>query len=282
MPEITDIHKLRKLQERYPFNEEELEILVLCHEHLQDSEDQDDFLMKLAKATPYTFFFLPGDELRDRVNWIEDHILPAGFANGLRAAVSVDAFVNYANQGEDAALERFLEGIADTGRRGSKEALRLLYRLLDQPEPEELMDICIRLAVASDALVTPNLDKQATLKKLDDLEPAVGALAQSLKKECEDEQLSERVFVNWAEESFPLLSSPLSTFVHGLLFHGRPFPQGRIPFQFPKLDTASNIFQYPNNSPSLMALSMTSERFGGKVRFFLRYVVLLGCAAFMD
>ena len=92
---VTDIHKLRKLQERYPFTEEELEILVRCHE----DETEQDFLLKFARASPYQFFFLPGDELKDRVNWIEDHILPPGFPNQLHAAISVDPFVQYANQG---------------------------------------------------------------------------------------------------------------------------------------------------------------------------------------
>jgi hypothetical protein len=268
MDNLVDIHKLKKLEERYPFNLEELEILVLCHEKLQNPKDSDgdDFLLKLAHASPYTFFFLPGDELKKRVDWIEDQVFPAGFASQLRSAVSVDTFVEYANQAQDKSLERFLEGVADTGRRGSKEALRVMYRLLDQPEPEELMDICVRLVVASEALVTPNLDENSTLMKLESLSPASQAMSESLKKACDGKTLDQRTFVNWAEENFPMLFAPLSTFVHGLLFHGRAFPKSRIPYEFPKPDTKSNIFTSSKDLPQLFVLSLTSQHFGGKVR----------------
>lgn len=268
MAALTDIHKLRNLQERYPFTEEELEILVRSHDLLQDPEDQDDFLMKLARASPYQFFFLPGNELRERVTWIEDHLLPPGFANELRAAISVDAFVEYANQGQEKSLERFLEGIADTGRRGTKEALRLLFRLIDQPQPEELMDICMRLAIASDAFVTPSLDKEATLKKLDSMVPGTEALTRSLASNCVEKPLTEQTFIHWAEENFPMLSAPLSTFIHVLLFHGQPYPKNRVAYIPPKLDTNSFLFEHPTTSPSMMALTMTSYHFGGKVRSY--------------
>lgn len=270
-----DKHKLHKLQERYPFTEEELEILVRSHELLKDTEDQDGFLMKLARASPYQFFFLPGNELRERVTWIEDHILPPGFTNELRAAISVDAFVEYANQGQAKSLERFLEGIADTGRRGSKEALRLLFRLVDQPQPEELADFCIRLAIASEALVTAVLDKDATLKKLDSMAPVTDALTNSLLKSCEGTVLSQEVFISWAEENFAMLSAPLSTFVHGVLFHGHPYPKARIPYNQPKLDSDSFLLEDPTSSSLLTALSFTSPHFGGKVRRFFKVLKVI-------
>ena len=86
-------HRIQKLEDRYPFSADELEILCRCHDTcLENAEDKDDFLMKLAKASPYKYFLLPGDEMRERVNWIENHVLPAGFANQLRAAMSMDAY----------------------------------------------------------------------------------------------------------------------------------------------------------------------------------------------
>jgi hypothetical protein len=260
-----DTHQLRKLQERYPFSEEELKILERCNEHLLDPNDADDFLLKLARASPYQYFFLPGDEMRDRVTWIENHVLPAGFCNELKGAMSVDPFVEYANQGEDRKFERFLEGVADTGRRGSKEALRLLYRLLDKPNPEELMDVCIRLAVASDALIAPTIDKERVLYKVEELQPSVQALAQSLKDSCGNDTLTDQDFVLWSEDKFPMIAAPLSTFVHNLLFHGHPYPKTRIAYEPPKLDTNSNVFEQPEYSSELMSLSMISPVFGGKV-----------------
>jgi hypothetical protein len=263
---MTDMHKIRNLQERYPFSQEELEILVRCHDLLENPEDQDDFLMKLALASPYQHFFLPGDELRERVTWIEDYLLPPGFANELRAAISVDAFVEYANQGCEKSLERFLEGIANTGRRGVKEVLGLLFRFVDQPQPAELTVNCVRLAIASEALAAPILDKEATLTKLDELAKTSDALTRSLASNCVETLLTQQIFVNWAEENFPLFSAPLSTFIHRLLFHGGPYPEARIAYTPPKLDTSSFLFEDPSTSPSLMALSLTSPQFGGKVR----------------
>lgn len=261
-------HRVKKLEERYPFTADELEILCRCHDHLKNEVDQDDFLMKLAQSSPYQFFFLPGDELRTRVYWIEDHILPPGFANQLRAAVDMDAFVEYANQGEEKSLERFLEGVADTGRRGSKESLRFIFRLLDQPEPEELIDICVRLAVASDVLVTPVLQKEDTKQKLENMQSATESMAQSLRDACAPEgKLTPQIFSDWAELNFPMLHAPLATFVHNLLFHGHPFPTARIPYVYPQLDKESRVLDNPSQNPSLLALSMTATNFGGKVNF---------------
>jgi hypothetical protein len=265
----TTIHltTIQKLEERYPFNRAELEILVRCYEHVGGSneEDKDDFLMKLALASPYSYFFVPGDEMRNRVSWIEDNVLPPGFANELRSAIAVDAFVEYANQGEERPLERFIEGISDTGRRGPKEALRTLFNLVDQPQPEELADFCIRLAVASDSLIDPNLNETEVLNRLGALQPAIEALSVSLSDYCKGEPLTSKAFVLWAEEYFPLLSAPLSTFVHNLLFHGYSYPEARIPYKNPKLDNRSDIFRSLLNSPALMSLSFTSPQLGGKV-----------------
>ena len=89
-----------------------------------DPTNEDSFVTKLALCSPYAFFFLPDNEMRNRAEFIENSILPMGFDSQFRAAVSADAFVNYANQNQDLPFERFLEGIADAGRRGPKEASR--------------------------------------------------------------------------------------------------------------------------------------------------------------
>jgi hypothetical protein len=270
---LITLTQLKKLEDRYPFNEEELEILVRCHERIKDPDDNDAFLMKLAFSSPYSYFFLPGDEMRDRVNWIEDHLLPPGFASEFRAAISADPFVEYANQGEDKSLERFLEGVADTGRRGPKEALRVLYKLLgDDATSEGLLDLCVRTAVAREALVTPNLNKKEFLKRLDDAKPAVKAISESLEEECYGRPMTMNVFVDWAEDSLPMLSTPLSSLVHSLLFHGHPYPESRMPYTAPRLEHASDIFP-SSTSPLLMSLSFMSQHFGGKVCFENAYLV---------
>ena len=258
-------HRIKKLEERYPFTAEELEILCRCYDHLKNEKDPDDFLMKLAQASPYQTFFLPGDELRHRVTWMEECILPPGFSNQLRAAMAVDPFVEYANQGEERSLERFLEGVANTGRRGSREALRFMHRLLDQPTPEELADLCVCLAIASETLLTPILAKEATLLQLQNMQSAKESLARSLRSACPEGHVTPLLFIEWAEFNFPLLSTPLTTFVHDLLFHVHPYPTTCIPYVPPKLDMESRVLTNASQNPMLMALSMTSEQMGGKV-----------------
>ena len=97
--------------------------------------------------------------MRRRIELAEDKILPQGFGSCLRAAMSVDLFVECANEGQEMALERFLEGVADCGQRGHKEALRVIWDCCsylggfeDELKPELLVDLCFRLAFAAGEL----------------------------------------------------------------------------------------------------------------------------------
>ena len=148
--------KINKLAERYPFTNEELEQLIRCHSALLDTRNNDSFLTKIALSSPYSYFFLPGNEMRRRIELAEDKILPQGFGSCLRAAMSVDLFVECANEEQEMALERFLEGVADCGQRGHKEALRVIWDCCsylggfeDELKPELLVDLCFRLAFAA-------------------------------------------------------------------------------------------------------------------------------------
>ena len=94
--------------------------------------------------------------MRRRIELVESKILPGGFGSCLRAALSVDLFVDCANEGQDLNLERFLEGVANCGQRGHKEALRVVWDCCsylvgfeDELKPDFIVDICYRLAVAS-------------------------------------------------------------------------------------------------------------------------------------
>ena len=147
--------QINKLAERYPFDEEELEQLIRCHSALLDTKNADTFLTKIALSSPYSYFFLPGNEMRRRIELIEDKILPFGFGSCIRAAMSVDLFVDCANEG-DLSLERFLEGVADCGQRGHKDALRVIWdccsylgEFEDKLDPAKIVDLCYRLAFAA-------------------------------------------------------------------------------------------------------------------------------------
>jgi hypothetical protein len=262
---MTSLAELKKLEERYPFTEEELEILLRGHRALLDEADEDSFITKLALASPYAYFFLPADEMRHRADFVENTVLPMGFANEFRAAVAADAFVNYANQGQELSFERFLEGIADAGRRGPKEAARILYEVIPEPAPDEIIDLCFRLSVAADVLVKPLFEKTVITNMLDNATNACEPLVKSLKVACGDRELTKAIFSQWADHDAPMLSTTLSTFVHNLLFHGRPYPASRIPYERPKLDHTSDIF-LDKDAALLFPLSVASFQLGGKVR----------------
>ena len=378
MTKLTTLTQIHKLQDRYPFDEEEMEILVRCHDQLEstiesgkDSDGTRDFLLKLSKASPYTYYFVPGDELHDRIVWIEDHVLPMGFTSSFRASITSDPFVSYANQGQNTSLERLVEGIADvTGRRGNKEVLHILYKIADKAEDEsvtvdELIDLCVRLSIACDALTDPNFDKHKYLQQLDTTGLLVSnimmkSLQSSLLSGTSEQQqppkqtkkkssssggssddnsvdnnddeyyddgydgddssnegdnfgrrrmiIKERSFIDFAETTMPMLSSPLSTFIHHLIFHQIPYPTNRfssLHYIKPVILSSSRLMSPPaarmeekeeggekedndndtNNSdgtvPSifcdktaeksslLFLLSMISSKFSGKVRIFL-------------
>jgi len=249
MTHITTLTEIKHLEERYPFNEKELEIIVRAHDQLEENHNKDDFLMTLAKALPYAVFFLPEDETKNRVNWIEENILPQGFSSRLMCALTADCFVDYANQGENKSLERLIEGIADTGRRGSQESLRTIYDIMDDDAtPQTLVDICICMGISAEALIVPILDRDAVLQRLVDAIPCILSMARSLEEYCKEKKsdLNKRLFVDWAEENFPGLASTLSTFVHNLLFHGHEYPKTRVPYTHPAIYQPSEIFK--NNS----------------------------------
>jgi hypothetical protein len=292
MKDLITLTDIKSLEQRYPFSELEMEILVRCYENLARDEeakaatttittgplssaragdDPPSFLMSLALASPYSHYFLPEDECgQSRLAFLENNVLPAGFSSRLRAAISAgDAFVEVANQNQDEGLERFLEGVADTGRRGSKQALAVLYQLAGGGTESvtrafDIMDACYRLALASEVLEAPSFDKNSCLAKVKQLGPVVQDVSELLERHCEQD-FTLTAFVDWAESRFPMLSTPLATFVHHLLFHEHPYPEGRIPYQLPVMDQRSDVFT-EEASTMLTTMCLTSPSCNSKVR----------------
>jgi hypothetical protein len=265
--------RIEKLGDRYPFKKGELEVLLRCHDHLLEEKGENDFVYSLAKALPYSAFFLPGDELKARVDWIEADIFPLGFQRQLHHAITSDAFVELANQGDNKSLERLIEGVANASRRGSQEALRVIYDTLCGDETSMgLIDLCVRLDLASEALAVPVLHKETLLKRLKDAGPGIERMSRHLDSFCMDEGLSIKVWVEWAETHFPGLSSSLSTFIENCIFHGHLRARTMIPYGRPELSDSSGIFETAT-SPSLMSLSLMNENFSGKVGMVIPAVV---------
>lgn len=264
--------QINKLAERYPFDDEELEQLIRCHSALLDTKNADTFLTKIALSSPYSYFFLPGNEMRRRIEIVEDKILPIGFGSCLRAATAVDLFVDCANEG-DLSLERFLEGIADCGQRGRREALRVIWNCCsysgefeDTLDPSNIIDTCYRLAFAAEFIVSPDADADALVERLElDHDSACTSLQRSLAKSGEDGLVTKQNFYGWTETMAPQISTTLSTFMHNLLFHGKMLKHRHnfIPFELPKLDQRSEIFRGVH-PPNLFALTCMAPVLGGK------------------
>jgi len=265
--------QLKKLAERYPFDVEELEQLIRCHAALLDNKNTDTFLTKIGMSSPYSYFFLPGNEMRRRIEIVEDKILPQGFGSCLRAAISVDLFVDCANEG-DLSLERFLEGVADCGQRGHAEALRVIWDICsymaefeDRIQPRLIIDLCYRLGLAAVVLVSPDADDKTIIAKLEcEHEGACSSLEKSLSIAGEDGLVTKKQFFDWAETMAPQISTTLSTFMHNLLFHGKmKHKLNFVPFQLPLLDQRSDIFD-GKHTPNMFALACTSPSIAGPVR----------------
>jgi hypothetical protein len=264
--------QISKLAERYPFDDEELEQLIRCHAALLDMKNADTFLTKIALSSPYSYFFLPGNEMRRRIELVEDKILPFGFGSCLRAAMSVDLFVDCANEG-DITLERFLEGVADCGQRGHKEALRIIWdccsyiiEFEDKLAPSKIIDVCYRLAIAAEVVVSPDADPDAIVARLEsEHDSACSSLERSLAQFGEGGLVTKQNFYDWAETIAPQISSTLSTFIHNLFFHGKMLKHrlNFVLFEPPKLDQVSNIFQGVH-PPNMFALTCTTPFIGGQ------------------
>ena len=244
--------------------------------------------------------------MRRRIELIEDKILPFGFGSCLRAAMSVDLFVDCANEG-DLSLERFLEGVADCGQRGHKEALKIIWdccsyilEFEDQLQPAKIVDLCYRLAFAAgkctlvrlmclashdipythvlimlcfcifiEVIISQDADAEAIVKRLSsEHDSACSSLEKSLALAGENGLVNKQNFFDWAETMAPQISSTLSTFMHNLLFHGKmlKYRLNFVPFEPPKLDQRSDIF-HGVHPPNLFALTCTSPLIGSKVSF---------------
>ena len=272
-------HRIKDLEQRFPFDAAELEILCRCHDQILVSStgaNQVPLLLQLAKASPYQYFLLPGDEMQHRVEWMTQEILPAEFEGALRQVLLG------VNNDKENTLEQFIQGIAKTtGRYGTAQSLTFLYQLVMTEEDEEeaphstplqpsraLFDLAIRLAVATQVLVEPNLDDEATLVKLHDAQWLVDALTESFVQDNPaDERLTRLAFLSWAEAHVPLLAAPLTSFVQQLLFHGHNTSsltcKNRVTWHYetPYCDTDTRIV----TNPVLLALSLTAPTMSGKV-----------------
>lgn len=256
---MTSQDELERLQDRYPFSEPELEILLRSSCSCASQQD-GDFLLTLAQSSPYATFFLPGDEMRHRIEWLQEHVLPPHFSKRLGAAVCCCSQDDGEEQCDEQAC--FLEGMSQaTGRRGVKDALSILYQVGGDGD---VVETACRLAVAAPALIAPTFEPSLLERQVAGLEPIVTGLNASLQSSSCEDHPDRRAFVAWAERDYPQLAAALATFVHHLVFHRQssPRPLRYIP---PSFEQSSAIFRGDNDSRWL-PLVLSSSVLGGTVR----------------
>ena len=273
---MSSLTEITLLSDRYPFDEHELEILLRCHESLLATDRSGSFLNLLAHCSPYAFFFLPGDEFKTRIGMIESTILPDGFGARLKDAIFSDCFPEAAHSLENNRyLEKFLEGVADCGRRGEREALNVLFDCCakvegdgvekgsDKVAAHDIVALCYRLSVASDVLIRPSIDQKALSNHLQDDAVIIKPLAMSLAAFANGmEYVTRAQFIEWADENFPMIAFTTLTFMQNLIFHGKPNPPGKVSYKHALLDQPTDVFT-TKDSPLLFALASMTPKMGG-------------------
>ena len=133
-------------------------------------------------------------------------------------------------------------------------------------EPSKIIDLCYRLGFAAEVVVSPDADDRAIIVQ----RGACSSLEKSLSLAGKDSLVTKNQFFDWAETMAPQLSTTLSTFMHNLLFHGKmKHKLNFVPFQLPKLDQRSDIFD-GKHTPNMFALACTSPSIAGPVSILSR------------
>ncbi len=152
----------------------------------------------------------------------------------------------------DVELFKFVEAMAVLmGRRGSNQVIEFLYDSVSNncvnggATAAELIRLCYILAVASSLLshyCDDAMGQLDTIQRYDPPQALVASLAVLVGKQnafsnkMGDTVIPRPLFREWINNTAPHLASTLPTFLHHLLFMGKPFPKSRlVPFRFPNL-----------------------------------------------
>jgi len=266
---MTSLKQIKKWSEQYPFDEGELEIILRCHNSIVNPKDQQDagsFLNLLAHSFPYVFFFLPCDEIQNRIGLVENHILPTCFGEKLKKSI----FHLRGTETESEAVELLIKGIANCCKGDSNETLGVIFDCSCNAHdgtaaPEELIKLCYQLSIAASVLVSPKIDEKRILE-LAKQPMALQGLTQSLSGMVKTKggRVGKQMFIDWGKKCVPHIGSTMAGFVHNLVFHGKSSHSKVPPFTNPELLDSSSIFS-DNNAANLFAISCMSPDLGGKV-----------------
>ncbi len=303
---MTSVAEIKKWSEKYPFDEQELEIIIRCHNSIAFPKDkpksgtpdikQQSFLSLLSHSFPYVFFFLPNDEIQNRIELVEDTILPKGFGQRLKNAI----YPVKGSESDSEAIETLVRGISHccggdsentlgvifdcclattasttTGKSSSEETVTV--------DPFEIVQLCYRLSIAAEVLVSPTIDKakviaaaqeQPPLLKHHGLTKSLTNTIMSMGKEKKKQKshalahnVSRKAFQKWGIQCVPHIGSTLTAFIYNLVFHGKSFHSQDAVFENPQLCDKTSVFKESTYPLDLFAITCMSPDLGGKVSY---------------
>mmetsp|Transcript_28495 Transcript_28495/g.43624 ORF Transcript_28495/g.43624 Transcript_28495/m.43624 type:complete len:524 (-) Transcript_28495:149-1720(-) len=148
---MSSIAQVKKWSEKYPFDENEIEIILRCYSSIvrpkekefkgqnpelasgaDASDTKTSFLNLLAHAFPYVFFFLPSDEIKTRISLVEKSVLPSGFGERFQRAIfpppspSVSSTVPQ-RLTETEEIEGLIQGLSNCCGGDTKDTLGIIF-----------------------------------------------------------------------------------------------------------------------------------------------------------
>lgn len=194
---------------------------------------------------------------------VETYVLPEEFGRRFKSALC-----KHTANTEDADIESLIDGVANACRREPKDALGIIFDCCSHEEglarPDNLVELCYRLSVASSILVSKQIDE---IRVKSFCVPPLQGLKKSLTKlaDKKDGNVTKVNFIAWGTKTVPYIYSCLPTFTHNLIFHGKSTKSHHEEaFVFPELLDNSEIFTSAN--PSLtFTIGCMAPKMGGKV-----------------
>jgi hypothetical protein len=234
------------------------------------------------------------------------------YADAVDADADVDANVNANSSHTEtsavdaytrrARLETFFEGLSNSGRRGTKAAVTVMFDICQKAtapstdsdnnprriQVTELVDMGYRIALATAFLQAADKDDRDVAGYLDcaddtTLDETLSALANSIVERgrrrierstppssnaaANDPYLNQGLvelqdILEWTDAVAPVFASILPTFTFQIFFPGRPTPPSRTAFDFPRILSESTFFSAPS-SPLLFTFGCLSSALDG-------------------
>mmetsp|Transcript_1692 Transcript_1692/g.2515 ORF Transcript_1692/g.2515 Transcript_1692/m.2515 type:complete len:413 (-) Transcript_1692:92-1330(-) len=268
---MTSLAQIKGWSKKYPFDEGELEIILRCYSSITSPRGEEktrSFLALLAHSFPYVFFFLPTDEILNRIKIVEENILPENFGDKLKHAI----FPLKGNETEQEAIELLIQGFANSCRGDSKDTLGVIFDCCNLVHGTtnhlsiDIIQLCYTLSISAQVLVSPKIDKEhivALSRKPAALHGLVKSLDNAMRSQ--GKRPTKDIFIDWGLKCVPHIGSTLTAFMYNIVFHGKSKHSKETMFSNPELQDTSLIFN-EDNAYNLFAISCMSPDLGGKWR----------------